>query len=114
MIDIIRFDYNIFNTLKKIMSTTTELDPMSVITFPSKEEMMAKFKEDDSLNYFIEKGIMQSIIDQVANQKRKIIGINLLIELTFYDFKHVFEGTPPMAINLYKMALKNALIGSGN
>jgi hypothetical protein len=96
------------------MSTTTELDPMSIITFPSKEEMMAKFKEDESLNYFIKKGIMQSIIDQVANQKRKIIGIDLLIELTFDDFTHVFESTPPMAINLYKMTLKNALIRSAN
>jgi len=96
------------------MATTTTPDSMSVITFPSKEEMMAKFKEDDSLKYFIEKGIMQSIIDQVANQNRKIIGIDMLIELTFYDFKSVFEGNPPMAIKLYKMAIKNALIKSAN
>ena len=45
------------------MATTTNLDPMSDITFPSKEVMMSKFREDDSLNYFIEKGIIQSIID---------------------------------------------------
>ena len=97
---------------KKLMDTTSKLDPMSYIKFPSKEEMMAKFKEDDSLNYFIEKGIMKSFIDKVANQKKKVIGIDLLIELVFSDFNYVFEGNPPMAIKLYKMAIKNALIKS--
>jgi hypothetical protein len=96
------------------MATTTYLDTMTDITFPSKEVMMAKFKEDDSLNYFIEKGIMQSIIDQVANQKKKVIGLDLLLELIFYDYEYVFEGNPPMAIKLYKMAIKNALIKSAN
>jgi len=96
------------------MATTTNLDPMSDITFPSKEVMMSKFKEDDSLNYFIEKGIMQSIIDQVANQKIKVMGIDMLLELIFYDYDHVFEGHPPMAIKLYKMRMKNILIKSAN
>ena len=89
-----------------------ELNQWSDITFPSKEIMMEKFKQNDTMNYFIEKGIVQSLINKTADETMKVIGLEILMECIFYDFEDVFKGNPEMTNFLYKNSLKNALIQS--
>jgi hypothetical protein len=82
----------------------------TLVTFPSKEVMMKNFKENEHLNYFVEKGVMASICDHVAGQKKFVIGVNLAIELAFADHTDVFEDTTPVALALYKETVKDAVL----
>lgn len=55
------------------------------VLFTSKEAMMKIFEEREEMRYFIEKGLIGNLCQQLASQTKLQSGITLAIELAMYD-----------------------------